>query len=230
MTNQWAAFAQPNSGSGDQIIYYRRKRSGQDPGWIVYGDSLSGTKLRDKVRLGFEPLMQFGVINSADRDARMYGDKSHPRDDTMTKDRYIWEGILSHPDGPAEFPVEQIIAFRWYRSENCPVPDAYFPQLVGTKITEYICPERCGRPPFVGVDGIGGVGVLRTHLRVMHGWDQNNLQAYGQRVGIDFNKSDVSESLVREIGYDEQPPEVLTCERCGEQFKGGMAKARFVKH
>lgn len=229
-TNQWEAFGQPNAGAGDQIIYYRRPRKGQDPGWIVYGDSLSGTKLRDKVRLGFEPLMQFGLINAPDRDVSMYGDKSHPRDEAMNKERYIWEGILTHPDGPAEFPVEQVVAFRWYRPENCPVPDVYFPQLVGKQITEYTCPERCGRPPFVAVGGVGGVGSLRSHLRIMHGWDQNNLQAYGERVGIDFNKSDVNDVLVQSVGYAEQVIETLICERCGMEFSGRMAKARLAKH
>lgn len=230
MTNQWAALAQPNAGAGDRIIYYRRPRQGEDPGWIVYGDSLSGTKLQDRLRRGFEPLMQYGAINSAARDLAMFGDKSHPRDEGMTRGRYIWEGILSHPDGPAEFPIEQIVTFRWYRPEHCPVQDAYFPQLVGKKIKEYTCPERCGRPPFVACDGIGGIGPLRTHLRVMHKWDQANLQAYGARVGIDFNMSDVNSLAVNEVSYGEQAVETLTCDRCGQRFEGRMAKAHLGRH
>ena len=228
MTNQWAAFAQPNAGDGDQVIYYRRPRKGEDNGWIVWGDSLSGTKLRDHIKRGFEPLMQFGVINSADRDRRMYGDRSHPREEAMDKQRYTWEGILTHPDGPAEFPVDQLVAYRWYRPEFCPVPDVYFPQLVGKQIKEYTCPERCGRPPFVSVEGVGGVGTLRTHLRVMHNWDQANLQAYGARVGIDFNKSDVNEILIADVDYGAQA--AVPCPRGGETCSGGMAKARFTKH
>ena len=230
MTSQWAALGQPNAGDGDQIIYYRRPRHGENAGWIVYGDSLSGTKLRDYVKRGFEPLMQFGIINSAERDQRMYGDRSHPRDEAMTKDRYIWEGILIHPDGPVEFPVEQTITYRWYRPERCPVPEAYFPQLVGKKIKEYTCPERCGRPPFVAVEGIGGVGTLRTHLRVMHGWDQTNLQAYGERVGIDFNKADVDTVTIADVTYGEQVAVSVTCDRCGLEFKGVMAKAHLARH
>lgn len=230
MTSQWAALGQPNAGDGDQIIYYRRPRKGEDPGWIIWSDSLSGTKLRDKVQSGFEPLMQFGVINSAERDRRFYGDRSQPRDPSMTKERYIWEAILTHPDGPAEFPVEQVVAYRWYRPERCPVPDAYFPQLVGKQIKEYTCPERCGRPPFVAVEGAGGVGALRTHLRIMHGWDQANLQAYGARVGIDFNESDMNAGPMVDVVYGGQAPVTLSCERCGEEFTGAMAAARLGKH
>ena len=229
MVNDWAAFNQPNAGAGDQIIYYRRPRSGEDAGWIVYGDSLSGTKLRDYVKRGFEPLMKYGVINSAGRDTRTFGDKSHPADTTMTTARYIWEAILNHPDGPAEFPVDQIIAFRWHRPDNCPVPDAYFPQLVGKRLREYQCPERCGRAPFVEVDGSGGIAILRQHLRIMHRWDQANLQAYGERVGIDFNRADVQEFGVAEMAYG-SAEEVLTCERCGQEFRGKLAPAHLGRH
>ena len=230
MTNQWAAFGQPNAGDGDQIIYYRRPLKGEDAGWIVYGDSISGTKLRDHVLRGFEPLMKYGVINSSARDLAQYGDKSHAPDPMMTKNRYIWEGILSHPDGPAEFPVDQIIAFRWYRPEQCPVPDAFFPQLVGKRIKEFTCPERCGRPPFVEMDGSGGVNALRTHLRVMHEWDQANLQAYGERMGIDFNKANVNELLVAAVEYGAPAAGSFKCERCGEVFTGPLAKAQLVRH
>ena len=229
MTMSWDAFAQPNAGAGDQIIYYRRPRKGEHAGWIVFGDSLSGTKLRDYVKRGFEPLMQFGIINSAARDRARFGDKSTPADSTMTMARYEWEAILTHPDGPAEFPIEQLVSNRWYRPEHCPVPDAHFPQLVGKQIIEYTCPEHCGRPPFVGVDGVGGIGTLRTHLRIMHRWDQANLQAYGARVGIDFNKADVEMLATSEYVYGGAAA-ALKCERCGEEFKGAMAAARLGKH
>lgn len=222
----WAALGSPRGGAGDQIIYYRRARRGEHPGWIVWGDSLSGSKLRDYVRRGFEPLMQYGVINSPARDRRAFSNEPEPG---MTTEKYVWEAILTHPDGPAEFPVEQVITYGWHRPEKCPIPDAYFPQLVGKKVTEYTCPERCGRK-FIGLDGVGGVGTLRTHLRVMHGWDQSNLQAYGTRMGIDFNKGDVDDLLVNDVVYGGAAVEALSCEKCGEEFNGAMAAARRAKH
>lgn len=246
MTNDimgWGALSQPKGGAGDQIIYYRRPRKGEDAGWIVWGDSISGSKLRDYVRRGFEPLMQYGVINSPSRDKRALGNDPEPG---MTTEKYVWEAILSHPDGPAEFPVAQIIAYGWHRPDQCPVPDAYFPQLVGKKVREYTCPERCGRKPFIEVAGVGGVGSLRQHLRIMHGWDQANLQAYGERMGIDFNKGDVDELLIADVEYErpqsralpqrqsvaeiETVGEGLTCEDCGQEFTGQMAAARIARH
>ena len=226
----WSSLDQQKGSDGDQVIYYRRPRKGENAGWITWADSISGSKLRDYVKRGFEPLMQFGVINTNGRDLRAFGNgrNSEPEGD-MTKDKYLWEAILSHPDGPAEFPVDQLIAFRWYRPENCPVPEAYFPQLVGKKIKEYTCPEHCGRRPFVEIDGIGGASGLRQHLRIMHAWDQSNLQAYGERVGIDFNKADIDEMVIVDVNYAASQ-QSLACERCGEEFSGAMAKARLTKH
>lgn len=195
----------PGRGDGDHIIYYRRPlkaRNGMPlvhAGWITWGDSLSGTKHRDMTVRGFEPLHQYTRINTQSRDKRMY----EPGDEAaISRSRYIWESILSHPDGPAEFPVEQIVTYRWYRPEECPVEGVTFPQLVGMKLRELTCPERCGRLPFVELEGTGGVTALRKHLRIMHGWDQANLMAYGERVGIDFNKADVEAMNIEQMTYE----------------------------
>lgn len=197
MTNQ-------RIGQGDQIIYYRRPRKGENAGWITYGDSLSGSKYRDFVRRGFEPLEKYGYINTYARDRAAFGDgKTAPAEAGWTTERYIWEQILSHPDGPAEFPVEQLLTFRWYRPENVPVPGVSFPQLKGVKVKEFRCPERCGRAPFVDVDGAGGARALANHLRITHGWDIPSLMAYGERIGVDFTAADVVEMTVQEY----TPPE-----------------------
>lgn len=205
---EWGNIGRPSRGDGDQVIYYRRplkNRQGQpaeNPGWITWGDSLSGTKLRDYVRRGFEPLMDFGTINTTQRMQRAYGSKTSEAEGGWTNDRWLWEPILSHPDGPAQFPVSQILAFGWHHPERCPVPDVVFPQLVGKKVKEYRCPERCGRAPFVEYDGFGAIGPLATHLRVMHEWDRTALIAWGQSVGIDFNKPDVGGELISDFSYE----------------------------
>lgn len=214
--SSWAAAGQgTGNGAGDSVIYYRKPN-----GWITWGDSLSGTKLHDFVYRRFEPMMQFGRINSPEREVRAFGAKGSPQTlefreaarANRFQELYLWEEILTHPDGPAQFPVEQVVAYGWYRPENCPVPDAYFPQLVGVKIRELNCPERCGRRPFVEVDGLGGITSLRQHLRIMHKWDQANLLAYGDRVGIDFNKADVEAISMQEVDY-QQPSRKAKAER-----------------
>jgi len=173
---------------GDEVIYYRRPVDGEhNAGWITHGDSISGTKFKDMVSRGFEPLMKYGSINTKANEARGWG---------------IWEPILSHPDGPAEFPLEQIVISRWYKPDQCPVPTVRFPQLRGVKIVEYRCPE-CSRPPFPELKKddavlVSAVGSLGNHLRIMHKWDRLSLLGYGDRVGIDFNAIDARTDIVYE--------------------------------
>jgi len=123
----------------------------------------------------------------------------------------IWGPILRHPDGAAEFPTDQIITYRWYRQDVCPVP-VKWPQLRGVKILEYQCPQ-CSRAPFISAlnqdgtsatrsDGIMGLG---THLQVIHSWDRLSLMSYGERVGIDFNAVGKAQTVVE---YDYEEPEV----------------------
>ena len=178
--------ASTGKGLGDQVIYYRRPPEGEDPGWIIWSDSISGTKLRDMIVRKFEPLFKYGTINQGamhDRLADVVG--------------AIWEPILKHPDGPAEFPVSQVVTYRWYNDDDCPVKGIVFPQLSGAKIREYRCPE-CNRAPFVDINGVGGTSSLGLHLRIMHGWDRSVLMAYGDRVGVDFNAADAGGLAVKE--------------------------------
>jgi hypothetical protein len=176
---------------GDQVIYYRRPNEGENAGWITWGDSASGTKLRDFGVRGFQPLYKYGVINSKKN-------QQYAEEHGISPDKSVWIPILTHPDGPAEFPLEQIMTLRWYRPENCPIEGVVWPQLTGVKIKEYRCPE-CKRPPFINnADGVGAVYGLGNHLRIMHGWDRVALMAYGDRIGIDFNAVDVMNQLVKE--------------------------------
>ena len=224
---QWSE-GQAQKGAGDQVIYYRKPDKGLEAGWIVWGDSLSGSKYRDFVKRGFTPLEKYGTLNNIQRTLRAFGSKVAPPAVEFTEANplagqlWIWEQILTHPDGPAEFPVEQVIAYRWYRPENCPVACS-FPQIKGLKIQEYRCPERCGRPPFVGVDGVGGVTGLANHLRIMHEWDRTNIMAYGDRVGIDFNKFDVVDLPVQEYESVEAAVSNYVCAECGKGFKTQIA-------
>lgn len=200
---QWGATAGRGKNQGDQVIYYRRPETDKDgnpaenAGWITWGDSASGTKLRDFVIRGFEPLMVYGSLNKSTLAKRA-------DEEDWDQARRLWHTILSHPQGPAEFPVDQILTLGWYRPERCPEPGTVFPQLSGQKVREYRCPE-CNRRPFIDIDGVGGVGALASHLRIMHAWDRSNLMAYGDRIGIDFNKADVNNNVVTEFDIDAAP-------------------------
>lgn len=162
-------------GKFETHLYYRRPNTGEQKGWIVVGPR---THVEDYTMRGFEPMWKYGIV---ERHERVF--------ENAQGDAYVfnqWRPILSHPDGPAEFPAEQVMILRWYKPEDCPVPGTAFPQLAGHKIKEYKCPE-CDRPPFAARDGLGGVEPLGRHLRLLHSWDRASLVKYGETVGIDFD-------------------------------------------
>ena len=164
MANITGSMLGPTSGRREKEIYYRRPMRGQQAGWIIWGGSRSGTILQDFIRRGFQPLYDYGEL----------------RHDLDTP----WRQILEHPNGPAEFPVDQVITLRWYTDP--PIEGVKFPQLQGHKVKEYKCPE-CDRDSFIAVDGLGGIEHLARHLRLMHDWDRQSLTTYGKQVGIDFD-------------------------------------------
>ena len=150
-------------GKFETYIYARRPDKEPDARWIV---TLARTSLEDYMIRGFEPLWKYGRPNRK-------GDANK------------WVAILSHPDGAKEFPVEQVMQFRWYRDEDNPLPGTKYPQLVGHKVKEYKCPE-CRRI-FPAFDGLGGIEDLGRHLKIIHSWDRASLVRYGEKVGIDFD-------------------------------------------
>lgn len=203
-----------HAGAGDEIIYYRRPRFTRDgepaenAGWITWADSLSGTKRRDYETRGWVALTQYGKINSQQRENALAnrienGEQMTPRQYSA---EYIWGAILRHPDGPAEFPLDQILALRWYEARNCPIKDVepaqLFPQLKGHRIKHYPCPQ-CNRS-FAEVDGSGAAKSFANHLRIMHDWDMANILNYGKEVGIDFAKVDFGSTGVVEMTFGEE--------------------------
>lgn len=174
------------------VIYYRNRK-----GWITWGDTQAAKQLDMINGKGCSPLPKYGTIQ-------------HSED--------LWGPILRHPDGPAEFPVEQILAYRWYRKDKLPdlrpivtenrnsyrvgtQPTIRFPQLQGVKVTEYPCPEPCGREPFHDPLHLGG------HLRVMHGYDRSEILKYGEAMNIDFSKVPGGQQIVN-FEFDEVIEEV----------------------
>lgn len=138
----------------ERVMYYRLKS-----GWIA-GSDTQPSKFITMTRKGAVLLPQFPPI-------------------TDSKD--YWGPILRHPDGPEAFPVDQIIAYGWYRPENVPVKGIRFPQLKGQKIVEYPCPENCRR---VFLNPIH----LASHMRIIHDYQRHEIIAYGVAAGIDFSK------------------------------------------
>lgn len=178
---------------GEKVIYYRRPqfqpKGNPDPapGWIVWADSQVFKQIHYLER-GWTPLPKYGQVQKLFRADAPAG----------SPDSYgPWGPILSHPDGPGEFPVEQILTYRWYDPSQCPVPGVRFPQLQawvaeGNEIVEYPCPECNGRSY---LDAI----FLARHCRNAHEYDRAEILALGEQLGIDFRR--IFRKSVRRIPY-----------------------------
>ena len=175
-------------GKFDRAMYFRRPDKPYHRRWITWG---SRTHMEGFLIRGFEPLWKYGYVAS---------DDPNPP----------WGTILNHPEGPLEFPAEQVISHRWYIPEQCPVPSVRFPQLQGNKVTHYPCPE-CERAPFIAVNGLGGIEDLARHLRLMHAWDRPSLMKYGEKVGLDF---DVVYGDLKESFDFNAEPATVKCDEC----------------
>jgi hypothetical protein len=174
------------------VIYYRRPATGAMPGWIIWGDSQDG-KRSDYVYRGFTPLPQFGRLDFSDPAYAKYG---------------VWGPILTHPDGPAQFPAQQVMTFRWYSEEGLRAscdgrdpPRVKFPQLKGQVITEFACPE-CSSTSFLRPVG------LARHLRNHHEYDRAEVIALGRELGVDFTHEVMGKGRQEFVyGYEEAEPE-----------------------
>ena len=165
----------------ESVIYYRKPAvnpvTGEvpvDASWVTFSDSQDPKQLKLIRNKGFEPLDRYGRIE----------DSSCP-----------WAVILSSPDGRREFPVDQIVTFRWYEPTGLRrawpgLPREVvglaqivrlFPQLAGQNIEEFPCPE-CHNKTFLKPSG------LAHHLRIHHEYDRVEIIAVGKEMGLDFSR------------------------------------------
>ena len=194
----------------ERVIYYRSPerlpdgRKYDQAGWIGWGDTQQSAQLA-KLQRGWIPLPKFGYIQGKRRD-------DDP--DTAFETYGPWGIILSHPDGPAEFPKEQIITYRWYEADNLRmslngnIPPTLkvknglvqWPQLRGMEIVDYDCPECHNVKRHKPVD-------LAYHMRLAHGYDRQDIVVLGGEMGIDFSKELVAGGRVRNTFAFEDEPE-----------------------
>lgn len=95
--------------------------------------------------------------------------------------------IIFQKGGAKEFPVEQVIAFRWHI--NSPYAEVKFPQLEGVEVHDLWCPE-CESVVFSALSERGAVDQLRRHLTSgkdnAHSYKPGDLMALGEQWKMDF--------------------------------------------
>jgi hypothetical protein len=149
----------------ERCMYYRKPPRGLEAGWVV----VQGTNAERQQGLfmkGFVPLQHYGFVNP------QVIEPPDPEADTAQAYR-TWAPILTRPGGPEEFPVSQLIEYRWYDPRRCPVPGVRFPQLEGASLTKFWCPE-CETVYYHKAIH------LARHLRSAHEWDRAEIGAYGK--------------------------------------------------
>ncbi len=188
--------------------YYRKPND-----WIVVAATTPSNRSGYEYK-GFTYLPQYGEFangtneRTATQNAR--DDRGNPWNPAIEPWRLIFQR-----DGAKEFPIDQIIAFRWHLTP--PYKEVTFPQLEGVDITVYPCPE-CDKGVFSSTNPLGASGQLRTHLTCgsnkRHEYSPGDLRELGQELKIDFDSARVGriEQVKEQIDEPQEAPEMTLSE------------------
>ena len=160
--------------------YWRRP----DNGWITVAAAFMPNREHYESK-GMVYLSQYGQFKPGGPEDTVgpdVDDKGNPWNPAAEP----WKRILQR-GGAKEFPLEQIIAFRWHVAP--PYKGIDFPQLHGADITDYQCPE-CDRGVYSSQNPQEAARLLRVHLTSgindQHRYRIEDLSALGRECGIDF--------------------------------------------
>ena len=173
---EMASFFTGNQGRrSEPRMYWRQHGIPGQEGWITVKGTSDQVKL-NLLERGFDPLTKYGTLRHNQDDP----------DNPITQYRNHFAQILCAKGGPEEFHPSQILAFKWYRPEFCPVPKAAIKlrrvvAQAGIIIEEFPCPE-CSNKFYLKAQS------LATHLRNSHQYDTAALIAYAKENGISFQK------------------------------------------
>ena len=165
--------------------YYRKTN-----GWIVVAATTPSNR-SDYEYKGFTYLPQYGEFKNGTNEATArrleLDDRKMPWNPAVEPWRLIFQR-----GGAKEFPVDQLIAFRWHLRP--PYQEVSFPQLEGTEITNYPCPE-CEKGIFSSTNSLEAAEQLRSHLtsgvNQRHSYTPTDLRELGKELEIDFDSSRV---------------------------------------
>lgn len=194
--------------------YYRKLN-----GWICVGPTTPSNRADFEYK-GFTFLPQYGEFangtNEARAQAKAVDDRGNPWNPAVEQWRLIFQR-----GGAKEFPIDQIIAFRWHLRP--PYREVAFPQLDGVAIINYPCPE-CEKGVFASTNQREAAEQLRAHLTCgvnqRHSYTPTDLRELGKELGINFESARVGRMqeirpLEPEHAAELTSAERLPCERDG---------------
>ena len=210
--------------------YYRRG----DNGWIITGpvwpSYRADMEYKDNVFLAKYGVFLYDMPGNKtvfDVNGRNFSPVTEP-----------WRQIFQK-GGAKEFPLDQIIAFRWHIRP--PYREVKFPQLAQVEIHNFFCPE-CDKGIFSAVRRPDAVDQLRIHLTSRfndnHSYRPDDLKALGEEYGINFfeprqgmnrvtrsNLIDAPDGPDLDLvpGADDLTPnDALTCPECSFEAKSAI--------
>ena len=204
--------------------YYRRIEDGSPAsGWIVVASTTPSNR-SDYEYKGFTRLSKYGEFSNGSAQPRAKARERDARGNPWNPALEPWR-LIFQLSGAKEFPIEQIIAYRWHIRP--PYKEVSFPQLKGIEITNYGCPE-CEKGIFSSTNPKAAAAMLRTHLTsaidAAHKYSPSDLSALGKEWDIDFDSARMGRRTVT-FQEPEEPegaePPVLTrakeykCGACG---------------
>lgn len=203
--------------------YYKRP----DNGWVVTAPVWTSFR-NDLEYKGFKYLPQYGAApldlpgnkSTKDVNGRLFSTVEEP-----------WR-LIFQKGGAHEFPVSQIIAFRWHI--HPPYREVEFPQLEGVKIYDLFCPE-CDAI-FSSDFEQEAIEQLRTHLTTTvnpaHSYRPEDLKSLGGEYGIDFfaprraRMARQKTVTVEPVQVPDMTPAAYRCNDCGAEFDDRLARMR----
>lgn len=215
--------------------YYRKPND-----WIVVAPTTPSNRSGYEYK-GFTYLPQYGEFangtneRTAKQNAR--DDRGNPWNPAIEPWRLIFQR-----DGAKEFPVDQIIAFRWHLTP--PYKEVNFPQLEGVDITVYPCPE-CKKGVFSSVNALEASEQLRTHLTCginkRHEYTPTDMRELGKELNIDFDSARIGrvQEIKEQAAPDKEPLELTPtevpvegCDECdfSPPEDSGNPKASLMMH
>ena len=205
-------------GKGKHGYYRRSDDGGPAANWIVIA-ATTPTNRSDYEYKGFTYLQKYGEFKNGTNEARAAEHERDAKGNPWNPAREPWR-LIFQMNGAKEFPVSQIIEYRWHIRP--PYREVTFPQLEGVEVTDYYCPE-CDKGVFSSVNPQEAAQQLRSHLTSgvgdAHKYTPADLQALGKEYGIDFSSARVGRRPVS------APEPVATkkkyvCEGCGYEPQG----------
>ncbi len=160
--------------------YYRKTN-----GWVVVAATTPSNR-SDYEYKGFTFLARYGEFINGTGIPRADQNERDARGTPWNPAVEPWR-LIFQKDGAKEFPVDQIIAYRWHIRP--PYREVKFPQLQGREITNYGCPE-CTKGVFASENPAEAAIMLRTHLTSAisdsHKYTATDLKTLGTEWEIDF--------------------------------------------